>query len=530
MKRILFFIFFLLFNNSLFAQTVDNVTLVTTGSAATEEEAVLVALRGAIEQTFGTFVSANTTLLNDDLIKDEIVSVSRGNVKQYEKIATTILSNGQIMVTVKSEISVSNLISYAHNKGSKAEFAGATFGQNIKLMRLKSKNTRTVYENLCTQVIALLDNAFDYEIKLQEPVAVKLYNVTSEQGERNYYRDGYKIDAIVTVRSNEVNNAIYRLVNGTLKAISLSRTEYLEYNKLGMDCCVLAGHNSSGTRGLSTKEYLQLDNERFSVYLPISNQDIIELDQPVIEKMNKGFFNYVIKDPGHDMDYTWRLLRSTDIVLGYRRGDNYRDNYDIINNGRGLFNSKNMAYNGYCLKNRLFNLSSRDNSLFFNNSPTNSCYSSTDWSYTIVGFGCEENGRSYRWENWESSYFSFINLNNLNLGDYGRIIWDKIEARRKMTGSAYRGMKKVLPEEITYALDKQCSENDRMEIAKRIISKKELKESLKKKQVIDGQLIVSYFPVEKISNNFLLNYQLSFFFTEDEILKFTGLEIVPHKY
>ena len=99
-----------------------------------------------------------------------------------------------------------------------------------------------------------------------------------------------------------------------------------------------------------------------------------------------------------------------------------------------------------------------------------------------------------------------------------------------MTGSAYRGMKKVLPEEITYALDKQCSENDRMEIAKRIISKKELKESLKKKQVIDGQLIVSYFPVEKISNNFLLNYQLSFFFTEDEILKFTGLEIVPHKY
>ena len=62
-----------------------------------------------------------------------------------------------------------------------------------------------------------------------------------------------------------------------------------------------------------------------------------------------------------------------------------------------------------------------------------------------------------------------------------------------------------------------------------VIPNKELKEYSKKKQAIDGQLITSYFPVEKSSNKALLSYKLSFFFTEEEISQFTGLEIVPQK-
>ena len=527
MKKILFCLVLVFISNSLFAQKVEEVTLVTTGSAATEEEAILVALRGAIEQTFGTFVSANTTLLNDDLVKDEIVSVSKGNIKKYEKIATTVLSNGQMMVTVKSEISISNLITYAQNKGSKAEFAGATFGQNLKLMRLKSDNTRKAYENLCAQIMVLLDDAFDYNIELQEPKAVKLYYIISDPGDYSYttkdgsyLSDGYKLDAIVTVMANEVNGEIYRLVNGTLKAISLTETEFHEFEKLGLDCC------SYRNRGC-----LQLDNQLFRVYLPISYEDIEKIERPVVEKITKGFINYVILDSANSQEYIWRARQRTDKVLGYKvlDGSGSRITTDInrIDNGLGLFNSKDVAYNGYGLgRGDYGNLIGTER---------------TNLGIDRLCYGYGSSKESNTWENWES--LSLINLNTNHLGRYRDVILREIRERR---ASIYREAKLseeqiisriygkkdnalVLPEEIEYVLNNEFSESSRMEIAKMVIPNKELKEYSKKKQAIDGQLITSYFPVEKSSNKALLSYKLSFFFTEEEISQFTGLEIVPQK-
>ena len=66
------------------AQRNDEVTLVVSADGATKEEATKVALRSAIEQAYGTFVSANTTILNDEMVKDEIVTLSTGNVKTYQ--------------------------------------------------------------------------------------------------------------------------------------------------------------------------------------------------------------------------------------------------------------------------------------------------------------------------------------------------------------------------------------------------------------------------------------------------------------
>ena len=63
----------------------DEVTIVVSGDGATKSEATALALRSAIERTFGTFVSANTTILNDDLVQDEIVSITTGNIKKYEE-------------------------------------------------------------------------------------------------------------------------------------------------------------------------------------------------------------------------------------------------------------------------------------------------------------------------------------------------------------------------------------------------------------------------------------------------------------
>ena len=61
----------------------DEVSIVVSSDGATKDEAIKMALRSAIEQTFGAFVSSNTTVLNDQLVNDEIVSLSNAELMSY---------------------------------------------------------------------------------------------------------------------------------------------------------------------------------------------------------------------------------------------------------------------------------------------------------------------------------------------------------------------------------------------------------------------------------------------------------------
>ena len=86
MKKLLSIVAALLFAATTFAKEseLNEVTLTTIGTGASKEQAVNQALRSAIEQSFGTFISANTNIVNDALTKDEIVSLSSGYIKKFE--------------------------------------------------------------------------------------------------------------------------------------------------------------------------------------------------------------------------------------------------------------------------------------------------------------------------------------------------------------------------------------------------------------------------------------------------------------
>ena len=82
MRKLFILVLLSLFCQTTFAQP-NEVKLVVTGDGETKEEATNNALRSAVEQAFGVFVSANTEILNDELVKDEIATVSSGNIKSY---------------------------------------------------------------------------------------------------------------------------------------------------------------------------------------------------------------------------------------------------------------------------------------------------------------------------------------------------------------------------------------------------------------------------------------------------------------
>lgn len=143
----------------------DDIELTVTGEGKTREDAKLAALRNALEEAYGVFVSSNTQLLNDEIVKDEIISISTGIIKHYDILAGS--ANGEMYdVVVKAIVTPGKLVSYAKQKGAPTELAvdGATLGANIRLERMNRENAMKAMNSLRQMQISLLPYCFDYEI------------------------------------------------------------------------------------------------------------------------------------------------------------------------------------------------------------------------------------------------------------------------------------------------------------------------------------------------------------------------------
>ena len=224
------------------------VTLIVSADAKTKDEATKIALRSAIEQAYGTFVSANTTILNDELVKDEIVTISSGNIKEYKEIASEQMPNGNMYVTLQATVSISKLVSYAQSKGAETEFAGSTFGMNMKMKELNKKNEEIAFDNLAKQVISLYPLAFSYKLEISEPkvindntvyfnkdkYTVELPNSLSDIGLSGTYNDYYISLVTVYAEPNQQMNKIATLINSVMGALTLSTEEKQEYKDLNL--------------------------------------------------------------------------------------------------------------------------------------------------------------------------------------------------------------------------------------------------------------------------------------------------------
>ena len=237
------------------AQSKDEVTLVVSADGATKDDATKVALRSAIEQAYGTFVSANTQILNDELVKDEIVTVSNGNIKEYEELASVVLPNGNQSVTLKATVCISKLVPYAKSKGASTEFAGATFAMNLKMYELNKRNERNVLENLLTQLKDLIPLCYDPTLTIAEP-----------EVKEDYCNMKFKI----SYRPNENFLILYKLVTSTLFGIQIKDIQ-------------------SVPNGIETQT-INIPTERYVESIDIRNTDFRELFTKPLEILFSRYF------------------------------------------------------------------------------------------------------------------------------------------------------------------------------------------------------------------------------------------------
>jgi hypothetical protein len=221
-RRYIAFVFMMLllvFN--LTAQTESkDVTITTIGSGSTIEEAQKAALRSAIEQAFGTFISAKTEIVNDNLVRDEIISVANGNIKSYEVLNQDQLPDGRWGVTLKAIVSVDKLTSFAQAKGIAIEVKGGMFALNIKQQLLNEQGEIKAITDMVSLLHETIQMAFDYQIKSSDP---KSLDAESKN---------WEIPLEVTATCNKNIDFCANYFKNTLAALSLSPSEVETYKSL----------------------------------------------------------------------------------------------------------------------------------------------------------------------------------------------------------------------------------------------------------------------------------------------------------
>jgi hypothetical protein len=219
-KKTITLLIFLLSSFTGFSQTNKDVTITSSGRGKTQENAKQAALRSAIEQAFGAFISSKTEMFNDQIVADQMSSVSSGNIKSYELLNESQLPDSSWGVTIKAVVSVDKLTSFVEAKGVAIEIKGGMFVLNIKQQLLNEEGEIKAVNDMVGLLHEPMQTSFDYIIKSSEP---KSLDAESKN---------WEIPLEVKATANKNIDFCANYCMKTLGAISLSSDEVTSYQSL----------------------------------------------------------------------------------------------------------------------------------------------------------------------------------------------------------------------------------------------------------------------------------------------------------
>ena len=290
----------------------SNVTLVTVSSGKSTSEAIKLALRDALEQTFGTFISSNTQILNDELVKDEIVSVSSGNIVDYEVLSQTELSNGYYSVSVRSTVSLTSFASYMQNKGHEVSFSGKSFGMKIKLQKLNEQSEEKAIDNMILVLRDIIKKSVDFEIaNISEPVFKEDW---SEAEGKELYNVIINVKPII----NENYDSFKKFFLETLRSIAMSDSEVEEYSRVKK----------------KVYTFIAFDEEDFSYPNELKKFELIDAVK-FRKDIKKDIKRWKEDYPGQNLSWSSSSFFPSDLVK--QNIDHYKNiasyNYKLVSNG-----------------------------------------------------------------------------------------------------------------------------------------------------------------------------------------------------
>jgi TonB family protein len=312
-KTISFIFFILLATTNGFSQTDGkDVSITASGSGKSQEDAKQAALRSATEQAFGAFISSKTEMFNDQVVADQMASVSSGNIKSYEVLNESQLPDGSWGVTLKALVSISKLTSFVQAKGIAIEIKGGIFAINIKQQLLNEKGEINVVSEMVGLLHEPMQTSFDYVIKTSEPKSL-------DNESKNW-----EIPLVVTASTNKNIDFCANYFIKTIDAISLDSNEVEVYRSLNKKVFEVTVNYKNATLKyyLRKQESLNLINifannwEYYVTLFEVKSGNVISFAD-VDEDINK-----IIENGGFDRsDISFNFLSSGDYVATFSKSD-----------------------------------------------------------------------------------------------------------------------------------------------------------------------------------------------------------------
>jgi hypothetical protein len=197
--------------------------VITSGYGKNPDEALAQALRNAVEEAVGTYMTSTTRIENDELIEDKVLSLSRGFIKDFKKLTEDKVED-EYMARVAAIITETKILETLEASGVKVEFKGGLFFQQFAAEKKQKEDEK----NIVTEYIKNVPDVslFNFEMETAKPIK---YNPVNNPMRRSRYdvqsdKDLYDIEIKVKISINDNYQRQYTNLKNFISEIAFDNT------------------------------------------------------------------------------------------------------------------------------------------------------------------------------------------------------------------------------------------------------------------------------------------------------------------
>lgn len=164
MKRFIIFLFLYITCINCYC---NDVMIKSSGSGRNKQEATLSALRFALADAYGTYISSRSSINTDDLFTDETVMVTNGYIKSYKEIN---YNESTKTITLNVIVSIDKLNKYVNNHGSSVSINGASLIANKDVACSNNKSVHISFNHVLEKLTDISTKCYNYKLDIDEPI------------------------------------------------------------------------------------------------------------------------------------------------------------------------------------------------------------------------------------------------------------------------------------------------------------------------------------------------------------------------
>lgn len=163
MRRFIIFLFLFIIAINCFG---NDVTIISEGTGKNKSEATMSALKFALAEAYGTYISSRSSIDTNDLFSDETVMITNGNIKSYKEISYNESSH---VIKLNVLVSLDKLNKYVENHGSNVSIDGSRLIVNRELKAINRGNTDISFNHFLEKLSETACKCYNYSLTVGEP-------------------------------------------------------------------------------------------------------------------------------------------------------------------------------------------------------------------------------------------------------------------------------------------------------------------------------------------------------------------------